>query len=73
MRQRAELLFTEVQNALIRISEKILGEGSQNGDIKSSELSRFHVAELKSILQKEKAEFEVHIWQSFYSFSLLPH
>ncbi|KAF2304224.1 hypothetical protein GH714_028660 [Hevea brasiliensis] len=58
VRQRAELLFTEVQNALHQISEKTLGEGSQNGNLKSSELSRFHVAELEGILQKEKEELE---------------
>ncbi|XP_025012598.2 1-phosphatidylinositol-3-phosphate 5-kinase FAB1A isoform X1 [Ricinus communis] len=60
--QRAELLFKEVQNALQRISEKILGAGSQNGDLKASELSRLRIAELEGMLQKEKEQFEDSFW-----------
>lgn len=49
---RAELLFSEVCNALQRISEKRHGIGLNTE-------SRRQIAELEGMLQKEKAEFEV--------------
>ncbi|KDP33967.1 hypothetical protein JCGZ_07538 [Jatropha curcas] len=58
VRQRADLLFKEVQNSLHRISEKASSVGSQNGDLKASELATFRVVELEGILQKNKEEFE---------------
>lgn len=48
---RAELLFSEVCNALHRISEKGHGMGLITE-------SRHQIAELEGMLQKEKAEFE---------------
>lgn len=52
MVDRAELLFSEVCNALHRISEKGHGMGLITE-------SRHQIAELEGMLQKEKAEFEV--------------
>ena len=49
---RAELLFSEVHNALYRISEKRHGVGLITE-------SRRQISELEGMLQKEKAEFEV--------------
>ncbi|OVA08293.1 FYVE zinc finger [Macleaya cordata] len=50
---RAELLFTEVLNALRQIAVKRLGTSS----LKVAE-SRRRIADLEEMLQKEKAEFE---------------
>ncbi|KAF8393694.1 hypothetical protein HHK36_021941 [Tetracentron sinense] len=55
---RAELLFTEVLNALCLISEKRSGTRSLNNGMKPPKARR-RVAELEGMLQKEKAEFEV--------------
>ncbi|GAV86552.1 Cpn60_TCP1 domain-containing protein/FYVE domain-containing protein/PIP5K domain-containing protein [Cephalotus follicularis] len=52
---RAELLFSEVLNALSQILEKTFGP--LNSGIKTPE-SRRQIAELEVIFQKEKAEFE---------------
>ncbi|CAK7356447.1 unnamed protein product [Dovyalis caffra] len=54
---RAELLFSEVLNALSQISEKRCKIGQLNSGMKLPE-SRRQIAELELMLQKEKAEFE---------------
>ncbi|XAR49833.1 1-phosphatidylinositol-3-phosphate 5-kinase [Bertholletia excelsa] len=54
---RAELLFAEVLNALSQMVEKKSGKGLHNNGAKLSE-SRRQIAELESMLQKEKTEFE---------------
>ncbi|XP_043719109.1 1-phosphatidylinositol-3-phosphate 5-kinase FAB1B-like [Telopea speciosissima] len=54
---RAELLFTEVLNALCLIAEKRSGAGSVNNNLKAPE-SRRRISELEGMLRKEKAEFE---------------
>ncbi|KAF8401165.1 hypothetical protein HHK36_014469 [Tetracentron sinense] len=54
---RAEILFTEVLNALSQIAEKRPGTGSFNSGMKPHE-SRYRIAELEGMLQREKAEFE---------------
>ncbi|KAL5850743.1 hypothetical protein ACOSQ3_008792 [Xanthoceras sorbifolium] len=64
VRNRAELLFTEVYNALHQILEKI-GARSENGGTKATE-SRLHIAELEGMLQKDKEEFEESLQKSFY-------
>lgn len=53
----AELLFTEVCNALNQISEKLLRSGSIDSSTKACGL-RKHIAELERMLKKEKEEFE---------------
>ncbi|XP_068657830.1 1-phosphatidylinositol-3-phosphate 5-kinase FAB1B-like isoform X2 [Aristolochia californica] len=53
----AELLFTEVFNALHQIAEKRCGGSAHNSGLKVSE-SRRHIGELEALLQKEKADFE---------------
>ncbi|XP_008797353.2 1-phosphatidylinositol-3-phosphate 5-kinase FAB1A-like isoform X2 [Phoenix dactylifera] len=58
--EAAELLFTEVLNALCQISERKPKTGSLDGNMKVSELRRA-IVELEGILQKEKAEFEESI------------
>ncbi|XP_065849457.1 1-phosphatidylinositol-3-phosphate 5-kinase FAB1A-like isoform X2 [Euphorbia lathyris] len=58
VQHRAELLFTEVRNALREILEKNLGAGTQKEHAKVSELTKCQVKELEGILQKEKEEFE---------------
>ncbi|KQJ98517.1 1-phosphatidylinositol-3-phosphate 5-kinase FAB1A [Brachypodium distachyon] len=52
----AELLFTEVLNALHQISEKRPITGSLDGNMKILELRR-NIVELEDILQEEKADF----------------
>ncbi|KAF8390965.1 hypothetical protein HHK36_023265 [Tetracentron sinense] len=54
---RAEILFTEVLNALSQIAEKRPGTVSLNSSMKPHE-SRYRIAELEGMLQREKAEFE---------------
>ncbi|XP_042483722.1 1-phosphatidylinositol-3-phosphate 5-kinase FAB1B-like [Macadamia integrifolia] len=54
---RAELLFTEVLNALCQIAEKRSGAGSVSNNLKAPE-SRRCISELEGMLRKEKAEFE---------------
>ncbi|KAK4267136.1 hypothetical protein QN277_023959 [Acacia crassicarpa] len=54
---RAELLFSEVLNALSQIGEKRSSSVSVSSGLKTSEYRR-QVAELEGMLQKEKAEFE---------------
>ncbi|KAI3512463.1 hypothetical protein L1887_19779 [Cichorium endivia] len=51
---RAELLFSEILNALSQIAEKNIGKSSAN----SSSPSRRQIADLEDMLQKEKSEFE---------------
>ncbi|KAF5748384.1 Phosphatidylinositol-4-phosphate 5-kinase family protein putative isoform 1 [Tripterygium wilfordii] len=53
----AELLFTDVYNALNQILEKRSSAGSEVSDLKSPE-SRQGKTELEEMLQKEKQEFE---------------
>ncbi|XP_015888945.3 1-phosphatidylinositol-3-phosphate 5-kinase FAB1B [Ziziphus jujuba] len=55
--KQAELLFTEVQNALRQISLKISATGSQDGGMSTHELHK-QIGELEGMLQKEKEEFE---------------
>lgn len=54
----AELLFTEVQDALHQISERRSSSGSSNGNTSAPEL-RYEISQLEEILQKEKVEFKV--------------
>ncbi|XVF48819.1 hypothetical protein PTKIN_Ptkin03bG0219100 [Pterospermum kingtungense] len=54
---RAEFLFSEVYNALQKISEKFLGSGFQDGGIKASE-RKICIEELEAMLQKDKEEFQ---------------
>ncbi|KAK9281485.1 hypothetical protein L1049_004388 [Liquidambar formosana] len=54
---RAELLFSEVLNALSQIAEKRSRIGPLNGAMKMPE-SRRQIVELEGMLQKEKTEFE---------------
>ena len=58
MVDRAELLFSEVLNALCQIEKKRSGTGSFHSGMKSPGTKR-RIAELEGMLQKEKAEFEV--------------
>lgn len=58
MVNRAELLFSEVLNALGQLVEKRSGSGPLNNGIKTPEMRR-KIAELEGMLQKEKLEFEV--------------
>ncbi|CAI9779928.1 unnamed protein product [Fraxinus pennsylvanica] len=53
----AELLFSEVLNAICLLAEKKSGSGLLNSGVKSPE-SRRQITYLEGILQKEKAEFE---------------
>ncbi|PQP97848.1 hypothetical protein Pyn_00371 [Prunus yedoensis var. nudiflora] len=55
--ERAELLFSEVLNALRQIAEKRSGSGSHTSGMVTPE-SRHQIAELEGMLQKEKVEFE---------------
>ncbi|XP_058005132.1 1-phosphatidylinositol-3-phosphate 5-kinase FAB1B isoform X2 [Hevea brasiliensis] len=54
---RAELLFSEVLNALSQIAEKRSSAGPANSAMKLPE-SRGQIGELEIMLKKEKAEFE---------------
>ncbi|ERN02155.1 1-phosphatidylinositol-3-phosphate 5-kinase FAB1B [Amborella trichopoda] len=54
---RADILFSEVSNLLHQIGHKVSNSGTICNSVKMLELRR-HVAELKFVLQKEKAEFE---------------
>lgn len=54
---RAELLFSEVLNALSSISEKRAGTGSLNAGYRAPE-SRRQIVELEEMLKKEKIVFE---------------
>ncbi|CAK9179826.1 unnamed protein product [Ilex paraguariensis] len=54
---RAELLFSEVLNALRQMVEKRSDRGPSNNGVKILE-SRRQIAVLEGMLQKEKAEFE---------------
>ncbi|KAJ6706192.1 1-PHOSPHATIDYLINOSITOL-3-PHOSPHATE 5-KINASE FAB1B [Salix purpurea] len=54
---QAELLFSEVLNALSQISEKLCKIEQHNSRMKLPE-SRRQIAEFESLWQKEKAEFE---------------
>ncbi|KAI3463193.1 hypothetical protein Pfo_019856 [Paulownia fortunei] len=54
---RAELLFSEVLNALRLLVERKSGSSLLNGGMKVPE-SRRHLADLEGMLQKEKSEFE---------------
>ncbi|KAI5336634.1 hypothetical protein L3X38_015902 [Prunus dulcis] len=55
--ERAELLFSEVLNALRQIAEKRSGSGSHTTGMVTPE-SRHQIVELEGMLQKEKVEFE---------------
>lgn len=57
VRDRAELLYTEVCNAINEISEKLSRSGTLESNTKAFGL-RKHVMELEWILKKEKEEFE---------------
>lgn len=54
MIKRAELLFSEVLNALTQISKKKHGANPRE--------SSGEIAYLEGMLQKEKIEFDVHIY-----------
>ncbi|KAL5755459.1 hypothetical protein ACOSQ2_020205 [Xanthoceras sorbifolium] len=53
---RAELLFSEVLNALGQMADKRFGTGHNNG--MNSPETRRQISELEGMLQKERAEFE---------------
>ncbi|GAB2268911.1 1-phosphatidylinositol-3-phosphate 5-kinase fab1b [Dionaea muscipula] len=55
--ERADMLFTEVLNALYQIEGKNPGEVVANSGLRSPS-SRCHITELEGVLQNEKAEFE---------------
>lgn len=55
---REKFLFNEVDTALKRISEKLLGSESQNSGIKAPE-RRICIEELEAMLQKAGKEFQV--------------
>ncbi|XVF35214.1 hypothetical protein REPUB_Repub18cG0126200 [Reevesia pubescens] len=57
---RAEFLLSEVYNALQKISEKLLGSGSQDGGIKAPE-RRICFEELEAMLRKDREEFQVSL------------
>ncbi|GMI81351.1 FORMS APLOID AND BINUCLEATE CELLS 1B [Hibiscus trionum] len=54
---RAEFLFTEVYNALQKLSEKLLGSGSDNCGIRAPK-RRICIEELEAMLQKDRKEFQ---------------
>lgn len=58
MGHRAELLFTELRNALNQILGKRPLAGTQDGGKKAPESSH-QIAELEEMLQKEREDFEV--------------
>ena len=60
MVNQAELLFSEVLNALSQISEKLCKIEQHNSRMKLPE-SRRQIAEYESMWQKEKVEFEVRL------------
>ncbi|KAL0424927.1 UNVERIFIED_CONTAM: 1-phosphatidylinositol-3-phosphate 5-kinase FAB1B [Sesamum radiatum] len=55
---RAELLFSEVLNALRLLVERNSSSSLLNGGVKVPE-SRHHLVDLEGMLQKEKSEFEI--------------
>lgn len=57
---RAELLFSEVLNALSQIGEERSNAVPVSSGLKIPELRR-QLAELEGMLQKEKVEFEVRL------------
>lgn len=61
MGDRAELLFSEVLNALRQFVEKRSGIGSVGGSTKALE-SRHQLVDLEGMLHKEKSEFEVRLF-----------
>lgn len=62
---RAELLFSEILNALTQMAEKKFGKSSANSSVNMSQ-SRRQLADLEAMLQKEKAEFEVILFLYIY-------
>ena len=61
---QAELLFSEVLNALSQMADTRFGTGPLNNGMKTSETRR-QIAELEGMLQKEKAELEVSPYLDF--------
>lgn len=55
---QAELLFSEVLNALSQMADKRFGTGALNNGMITPE-TRHQLTELEGMLQKEKVEFEV--------------
>ncbi|KAE8658033.1 hypothetical protein F3Y22_tig00116975pilonHSYRG00096 [Hibiscus syriacus] len=55
---RAEFLFSEVYNAIQKISEKLLGSEFKDSSIKFTE-RKICIEELEAILQKDRQEFQV--------------
>ncbi|GAB2291594.1 hypothetical protein Dimus_025850 [Dionaea muscipula] len=60
----AELLFTEVYNALNQVSEKLGNVGSLDGSVRAYRL-RVLVSKLEKMLKKEKEEFEESLRMTF--------
>ncbi|KAL4290601.1 hypothetical protein GQ457_14G007610 [Hibiscus cannabinus] len=54
---RAEHMFSEVQNSLSKITDKLIAAGAPHSITKTPEL-RHQIAELEGMLQKEKMEFQ---------------
>lgn len=65
---RAELLFSEVLNALRLLAERKCGVGATNGGTNVHE-SRHLITDLEGLLQKEKSIFEV--WDRFQILSFI--
>lgn len=63
VRERAELLYTEVCNALNEISKKWSRSGSLDNSAKACGL-RKHIMELERILKREKEDIEVRFKQT---------
>lgn len=70
MVDQAELLFSEVLNALCQIAKKGSGTGPLNSGMKTPETMR-RIAELEGMLQKEKADFEVRPFFIYFKLSHL--
>lgn len=70
MAGRAELLFSEVLNAIRLLVERRSGSNLLNSDTEFPEC-RNQLADLQGMLQKEKSEFEV--WYSCQMLSFLVH
>lgn len=65
VRKLAGLLFTEVQNALHQISQKMLPVSTQDTALRALE-SRQQIVELEGMLQKEKEEFEESLQKAWF-------
>lgn len=58
MRGRAEFLFSEVLNAIVKLSVRKCGKGATNSGMKAHE-SRHLLTDLEELALREKSIFEV--------------